>query len=225
MAIITFLSDFGIKEHYVSAVKATILSKHPTAQIVDISHSISLNNVLEAAFVLKNVYQDFPEGTVHLIAVNENHRGKPMAVKLNGHYFISRDSGIFGLLSDNMPAQMAEIPFEERTSFTTKKVFANVAVMLSNGANLSDVGISSDSFDQLKYPQARITKKQIDGQIMHIDRMGNLITNIERKQFEVAWQQRSFEINPTSFIMLAKQIPFMKVLTLSLVILGSCHLP
>lgn len=195
MAIITFLSDFGMQDHYVAAVKAQIFKQNPNAQIIDISHNISLNNVIEASFVLKNVYKDFPEGTVHLIAVNENHNGKPMAIQLDGHYFVGRDSGIFGLLSDKMPTQMAIIPNEKPTSFSSKNVFAKVAVMLSNGANLSDVGTVAEGFNMLKYPQARTTKNEIGGQVMHVDGQGNLISNITRTQFEEAWGDRHFEVS------------------------------
>lgn len=195
MAIITFLSDFGTQDHYVAAVKAQILTQNPNAQIIDISHTISLNNVIEAAFVLKNIYKDFPEGTVHLIAVNENHKGNPMAIQLDGHYFVSRDTGIFGLLSESMPTQMAVIPNEKVTSFSSKNVFAKVAVMLSNGTNLSDVGSPSDGLNQLKYPEAYTSKNEIGGQVMHIDAQGNLMSNITRTQFEEAWDKRNFEVS------------------------------
>ena len=195
MAIITFLSDFGTKDHYVAAVKAQIFKQNPNAQIVDISHNISLNNVIEASFVLKNVYKDFPEGTVHLIAVNENHNGKPMAIQLDGHYFVGRDSGIFGLLTDKMPSRMAIIPNETPTSFSSKNVFAKVAVMLSNGANLSDVGSPAQGFNMLKYPEARIAKTEIGGQVMNVDAQGNLISNITRSQFEESWGKRHFEVS------------------------------
>lgn len=195
MAIITFLSDFGTKDHYVASVKARILSQNPNAQIIDISHNIELNNVIEASFVLKSIYKDFPEGTVHIIAVNENHRGKPMVIQLDGHYFVGRDSGIFGLLSNKMPTQMAVIPNEKVTSFTSKNVFAKVAVMLSNGASVSDVGTPADGFNQLKYPEARASKNEIGGQVMHIDTQGNLISNITRAQFEETWDKRHFEVS------------------------------
>lgn len=195
MAIITFLSDFGTQDHYVAAVKAKILSQNPNAQIIDISHNISLNNVIEASFVLKNVYKDFPDGTVHLIAVNENHKGNPMAIQLDGHYFVSRDSGIFGLLSDKMPSQMAVIANEKPTSFSSKNVFAKVAVLLSNGTNLSDIGTPAQDFNMLKYPEARVAQNEIAGQVMHVDAHGNLSSNITRNQFEDAWNNRHFEVS------------------------------
>ena len=121
----------------------------------------SLNNVIEASFVLKNCYKEFPEGTVHLIAVNENHKGQPMAIQLDGHYFISKDSGIFGLITDQMPQQMAVISNDKVTSFSSKNVFAKAAVILSNGGNLSDIGSPASGFNQLKYPEARVGQNEV----------------------------------------------------------------
>ena len=195
MAIITFLSDFGTKDHYVASVKAKMLIENPNAQIIDISHSITLNNVLEAAFVLKNVYKDFPEGTVHLIGVNENQKSDPLVVELDGHYFISRDTGIFSLISDNMPTKMVVIPNEKITSFTSKNLFAKVAILLSNGANMDDIGIPANGLNSFKYPEARVSENEIGGQIMYVDGQGNLISNIKRSQFEIAWGKRNFEVN------------------------------
>lgn len=195
MAIITLLTDFGQKDHYVAAVKAVMLSQNPNAQIIDISHHIALNNVLEAAFVLKNVYKNFPKGTVHLIGVNENHRSNALAVQLDGHYFISRDTGIFSLLSNKMPTQIAVIPNEKISSFSSKNVFAKVAVLLSGSHSISDLGNPSSGILQLKYPEMHVAKDQIAGQIMHVDGYGNLVTNIEREAFETQHKQRSFEVS------------------------------
>jgi len=195
MAIITFLSDFGIKDHYVAIVKAQILNKNPNTQIIDISHQIPLNNVIEASFVLKNVFKNFPEGTIHLIGVNENHKSRPMAILLDGHYFISRDTGIFGMLSDIPPTQMVVIPNEGITSFTSKNLFARIASRLAHGDHLSDLGTLTTDFSLLKYPEGKICANDISGQVMYIDIHGNMICNITRSQFEEVWKKRPFEVS------------------------------
>jgi len=195
MAIITFLSDFGYKDHYTAAVKARILQLNPAAQIIDISHNISLNNVIEAAFVLKNVYNDFPKGTVHIVAVNENHPSPPIAIQLNGHYFISRDSGVLGLISDKMPSQMAVIQSGAPSSFTSKNIFAKAAVLLSNGTHLSDIGAPAQGINIPKLPEVRIMQNEIAGQIMFVDAQGNLITNITKNQVSEVQNNRSLEVS------------------------------
>ena len=70
MAIITLTSDWGKKDYYVAAVKGTILSMLPSATIVDVTHEIDPFNVAQAGFTLKNCYQCFPQGTIHIIAVD-----------------------------------------------------------------------------------------------------------------------------------------------------------
>ena len=70
MAIITLTTDFGHKDHFVGAIKGTILSNLPEASVVDISHSISPFNIQECAYILKNAYRSFPAGTVHIVGVD-----------------------------------------------------------------------------------------------------------------------------------------------------------
>ena len=97
MPIITLTSDWGYKDHYIGAVKGAILHRMPDATIVDISHSIPPFNVEHAAFVLKNCYHNYPEGTVHIIGVNteESDKNPHTAIFIDGHYFIGADNGVF----------------------------------------------------------------------------------------------------------------------------------
>ena len=97
MAIITLTTDMGLSDYYVAAVKGSILSEMPEVTIVDVSHVIAPFDRFKAAFVLKNAYHHFPEGTVHIIGVDtfEDEATMHVAVKINNHYFIGADSGIF----------------------------------------------------------------------------------------------------------------------------------
>src|SRR6478735_8099236 len=111
MAIITFMSDFGERDHYVAAVKARIYNLNHNVKIVDITHNIDLFNIPHAAFVLGSVFRDFPKGTVHLVSVNSPNREKDrmIAIKLEEHYFVGSDTGIFSLLSDKEPMVVVEL--------------------------------------------------------------------------------------------------------------------
>ena len=97
MAIITLTSDYGNKDYFSAAIKGAILSEATQVTIVDISHQVSPFNVQEAAYILKNAYHHFPKGTIHMIGIDteatktKNH----IACKVNGHYFIGSDTGIF----------------------------------------------------------------------------------------------------------------------------------
>ena len=70
MPIITLTSDWGTKDHYLASVKGAILKQIPDARIIDISHHITPHNLTEAAFILRNAYRDFPEGTVHIVGIS-----------------------------------------------------------------------------------------------------------------------------------------------------------
>ena len=87
MPIITLTTDLGNTDHYVSAVKANILRQLESVNIIDISHNIPTFNVLHAAFVLKNVYKDFPPGSIHIIGVNaESNEKTPFALSVNSTF-------------------------------------------------------------------------------------------------------------------------------------------
>ena len=90
MPIITLTTDLGTKDHYVSSIKASILRQLEHANIVDISHHIPAFNIIHAAFVIKNVYNEFPQGSIHIIGVNAetDEHTKHLAVFADGHYFI-----------------------------------------------------------------------------------------------------------------------------------------
>src|SRR6266542_1395099 len=100
MAIITLTTDFGLKDHYVGAIKGTILNRLSTVTIIDISHNIEKYNLLEASYILKESYPNFPANTVHIIGINTElaNSGGYVLVKQYDHYFIGADNGIFSLL-------------------------------------------------------------------------------------------------------------------------------
>lgn len=198
MAIITFMSDFGHRDHYVAAVKSKIYSINPNINIVDVSHEIERFNVPHAAYALRSVYRDFPKGTVHLVAINSpnNAQDKLLAVKFEEHYFVGVDNGLFSLLSDKpvMPIAvelnrdiMANI-FPERT------VLATAAVSLASGMQIYNLGIQVPAMKQMLNRQLRITKNMIAAQVIHVDGYGNLITNITQEAFIKAANERTFEI-------------------------------
>src|SRR5512133_2364165 len=100
MAIITLTSDWGLRDHYTGSVKGAILRQLPDAVIVDISHSIQPHNLNQAAFIVRNSYRNFPEGTIHIIGVIEEAsiESPHTLVVHDGHYFIGADNGIFSMI-------------------------------------------------------------------------------------------------------------------------------
>ena len=112
MSIITLTTDFGTKDHFVGAIKGTIYSELPNARIVDISHQISPFNITETAYILKNAYKSFPEGSIHIIGVDSelSIENKHIALYLDNHYFICPDNGVISLLASEIKPE--KIVFE-----------------------------------------------------------------------------------------------------------------
>ncbi|MDX2189196.1 MAG: SAM-dependent chlorinase/fluorinase [Bacteroidota bacterium] len=199
MAIITFTSDFGTRDHYVAAVKAKIFNYNPNIQVIDITHHIDTFNIAHGAFVLSSVFRDFPKGTVHLISVNSlsSPEHKFVAVKMEEHYFVGTDNGLFSLLSDKSPV-IVELPIDKNNplTFPEKNIFAFAAVSLASGKNIYDLGVSSPNFtlNKLINRKLKSNKNSIEGNIIHIDAYGNAITNISQKLFEEIGKGRQYTI-------------------------------
>tara|TARA_B100000925_G_scaffold288531_1_gene269688 strand:+ start:339 stop:1124 length:786 start_codon:yes stop_codon:yes gene_type:complete len=201
MPIITLTTDLGTVDHYVSAVKATILRQLDNANIVDISHDIPSFNIIHAAFVLKNVYQEFPAGSIHIIGVNAetNEDNSHLAVYANGHYFVGTDNGIFSLLLDLKPDKIVEITTtreSDNENFPVKDVFAKAACHIARGGTLEIIGTEIKQFSkEFAKLEALHDKNSIRGSIIHIDHYGNAITNISQRLFKDVAKGRAYTIN------------------------------
>ncbi|MGN0032281.1 MAG: S-adenosyl-l-methionine hydroxide adenosyltransferase family protein [Candidatus Limimorpha sp.] len=199
MAIITLTSDWGQSDYYVAAVKGTILSSLPDAIIIDITHNIEPWNIWNAAFVIKNCYKCFPEGTIHIIAVeSEEFSDKPhIVLKANGQYFIGADNDIFSLILDDEKYEAVIIDVIQDTNFftfSTRDRFVKVAVMLAKGASLNEIGESYPAIRRCITLQPTIDMNSINGYVIFIDTFENAITNIRQDLFEKMSKGRSFSI-------------------------------
>jgi S-adenosylmethionine hydrolase len=198
MAVITFMSDFGGKDHYVAAVKARLLSINPELKIIDISHDIEPYDIIHGSFVLKSVFREFPVGTIHLAAVNtlDSVEGDPIIALIDGHYFVGADNGMFSLISEHLPETIIRLnnPDLETTVFPARDVMARSAAMLAGGATLNDLGQATTEFKQLLGRQLKATKKQISGNVISVDRFGNAVTNIDQEIFNILQKDRKFMI-------------------------------
>jgi S-adenosyl-L-methionine hydrolase (adenosine-forming) len=193
------MSDFGDSDYYVAAVKAKILKEAPSTTIIDITHRIEHFNIAHGSYVLKSVFRDFPEGTVHISAISShgNEQQAHIALKLEGHYFVGSDNGLFSLISEQEPDAIIKIANnqEEKLSFPAKNIFANVAAQLANGKDINSLGEEYPSYKRLLSRQVRATKKQISGHVINVDNYGNLITNINKTDFDILSKNRRFNIH------------------------------
>ncbi len=198
MAIITFMSDYGTKDHYVAAVKAKILSINPSINIVDISHNIKPYDIAHASYVLKSVFRDFPKGTVHLYAVDTiGQKGsRYICAKLEDHFFVGNDNGLCSLISEKEPDMISELfsAKQDGKTFPAKDVLAKAAAMIASGSNMNDVGKFTKDVERKVARKFRATKKQISGNVIHIDHYGNLVTNIEEEVFQIISKNRKYTV-------------------------------
>jgi S-adenosylmethionine hydrolase len=202
MAIITLTTDFGHKDHFVGALKGTIYKELSDAKIVDITHTVSPFNIQECAYILKNSYKAFPEGTVHIVGVDSEPtiENQHIAVLVDNHYFISANNGVISLITSEIePEKVVEIniPNPIVGSFPVLDIFVKVACHIVRGGKLEVVGKSFDDLKELKEFAPRITNegKTIVGSVIYIDNYGNVITNIQKSLFEAYRNGRNFEIN------------------------------
>lgn len=206
MAIITLTTDFGEKDHFVGAIKGAIYSELDDVKIVDISHSVSPFNVLEAAYILQNAYGSFPKGSIHLIGIDSelNPENKHIALKLDDHYFICANNGIMSMICNEIaPDKIVEINIHDKTStnFPILDIFVKVACHIARGGTLGVVGKVITDIKPIKNlnPFVNEDQSQIIGSVIYIDNYGNVVTNIRRKFFEQAQKGRSFEISARSY--------------------------
>ena len=201
MPLITLTTDFGLKDHFVGAVKGAIFNELNDAQIVDISHQITPFSVTEAAYIIKNSYINFPKGSIHVIGVDAelSVENKPVAILLDEHFFICSDNGILSLITSEIkPEKMVEITIQNtyENRYTTLDVFVKVAGHLARGGTLEVIGKKIDSIKEIIEIQPFINaeRNQIIGSVIYIDNFGNVVSNISKQIFNSVGKGRDFEI-------------------------------
>jgi len=185
MAAIALLTDFGTRDYFVGAMKGVILSIAPSAVIVDITHEIEAQDIREAAFTLRACFRDFPEGTIFVGVVDPGvgSERRAIIVESDGNYFAAPDNGLlsFVLDEDSRVYEITEKRFfraDAGSTFHGRDIFAPAAAHLALGRDPSEFG--PEIFDPvtLGNPAPVAFVDRIEGEIIHIDRFGNLVTNI-----------------------------------------------
>ncbi len=206
MAIITLTTDFGEKDHFVGAIKGAIYSELSEVRIVDISHSISPFNIIEAGYIIQNAFSSFPRGSIHIIGIDSEltPENKHIALKLDGHYFICADNGIMGLLTSEInPEKIVEVNIHDhvQSNFPVLDVFVNVATHIARGGTLEVIGkpiVGIKTPTSIK-PVVNAEANQIIGNVIYVDNYGNVVTNISRKLFGDVGKGRDYEISARNY--------------------------
>ncbi len=193
----TLLTDFGARDPYVAQMKGTLLSICPQAQVVDITHEVAPRNVLEGAFILAQAAPCFPKGTVHVAVVDPGVGGerKILAARIDGRYFLAPDNGLLSFVAaagelqelvavrnvDFLPPPGAPMTFHGRD------VLAPLAGHLLNGLDIRRLGPQPQTYVLLDLVSPRTEGDYIVGQVIYIDRFGNLVSNIAAATVARQW--------------------------------------
>lgn len=186
-AVITLLTDFGIQDPYVAAMKGVILSHNCQVTLVDISHEIAPGDIKSAAFVLFQSHSFFPSKTIHVVVVDPGvgSARKAIAVSAKNQFFIAPDNGVLQWIFSMEPnAQVRELQnralFRDTPSMTFhgRDIFAPVAAHLSLALPFTQLGELLTDFERGFVPLMHKDGNSIYGEIIYIDRFGNAVTNI-----------------------------------------------
>ncbi|MEN9323710.1 MAG: hypothetical protein RL699_1490 [Bacteroidota bacterium] len=201
MSIITLTTDYGLKDHFVAALKGKIYTEYPEAKVIDISHDIDPFNTVEASYIINAAYANFPKGTVHIIGVDAEltRETQHLAMQWNDHYFICADNGILSILIQKIiPQKIVRISIHDRmpTDASDLDVFIRVGCHLAKGGQLTVVGQEISSIKQVTelQPVVSADKSSIKGYVIYIDHFGNIVTNITKTLFLEVAKGRAFEI-------------------------------
>jgi S-adenosylmethionine hydrolase len=191
--IIALVTDFGLRDHYVAAMKAVALGICPDVTFVDITHEIAPQDVVGAALELEACYRYFPDRTIFLVVVDPGvgSERRAIAVSAGPYRFVAPDNGVLTPSVQHTPdRRVVELtdpkyarPTMSRT-FEGRDRFAPAAAWLAAGVEVAALGPSLDSIVALSVPTARQSAERVTGEVVRVDRFGNLITNIDRALLE-----------------------------------------
>lgn len=187
LPLITLLTDFGERDWFVASMKGVILSISPSARIVDFSHHITPHRIGEAAYCVQSCYRYFPEGTVHVAVVDPGvgSSRRAILVKTARYYFVAPDNGLLTpIFTEEPDAEIWQLENRQYqlespgATFHGRDVFAPAAAWLSTGVAAASFGRPISDPVTIDWPQPTVEGARVRGQIVYVDRFGNLISNI-----------------------------------------------
>jgi S-adenosylmethionine hydrolase len=194
MPVITLTTEWKPDDFYYGILKGKLCCLSPDTTIIDNATGIPVFNISHASFVIRNTYNNYPKGTVHIICVHsEGREGKNhLIVRAKDHYFIGTDNGIFNLILNSEPDEIVRISYEGINDEID--LFARAAADLISGKKPGELGEVVKDFTEKVPFRATIDKDVITGSIIFIDSYGNAISNITREVFYRVFENRQYLI-------------------------------
>jgi len=189
--VISFTSDFGLDDNYVSIVKGIIAGINPEINIVDISHRLPPYNINAARYLLETSYGHFPPGTVHLAVIDPGvgSSRKAIIIETEEYFFVGPDNGLFSFLDKKDIKNLIGITNKKyllgkpSSTFHGRDIFAPAAAWLSRGIAPEEFGPKLDNIVRARRKPVEKTKEGIKGFLTYIDHFGNLVSSI--KEFDL----------------------------------------
>ena len=200
--IVTLTTDFGLRDGYVAAMKGAMLRVAPGVRFVDVTHEVPAQDVMAAAFTLRQAAPHFPAGTVHLVVVDPgvgtSRPALAARVRIGGevHGYVGPDNGLLALLvGERAVVEAVALPVEDGASatFHGRDVFGPAAAALAAGARLEALGEPVDRLTPMHWPLPQADDQGVYGMVLHVDRFGNCLTNITREDVEAHAAGRRFK--------------------------------
>ncbi len=190
--IVTLTTDFGLRDSYVAQMKGMILRTALRVTIVDVTHAISRHSIIQAAFVIADLWRMYPDGTAHIVVVDPGvgTDRRPIALEVDGQYFVGPDNGLFSHILDAAEREgltwrgvVLTNPDYWRTrevsaTFHGRDIFAPAAAHLVNGTHLPHLGDPLNTPIRLTLPSYAESAGTIRGEIIYVDSFGNCVSNI-----------------------------------------------
>jgi len=194
MPVITLTTEWKPDDIYNGIIKGKLSRLSPGTIIVDNAGNIPVFNIAQAAFIIRNTFENYPEGSVHLICVHSEAMKEQeyLIIKARNHFFIGTDNGIFNLILNSDPEEAVKI--DNIGSQNELEVFARTAADLMKGKKPSELGKQVSSISERLPLRATIDKDVIIGSIIFIDSYGNAISNITREVFSRVFENKNFRI-------------------------------
>ncbi|MEK7699764.1 MAG: SAM-dependent chlorinase/fluorinase [Planctomycetota bacterium] len=206
-SVITLLTDFGSQDAYIGIMKGVVAGINPSATVIDICHDIPPQDVFGGAYLLSTAYHYFPKGTIHVAVVDPGVGSKRdiVCVEFQDCFFITPNNGLLSfVIQQESPRRIVRATntryFLQSPSntFHGRDIFAPLAAYMSLGVKLHRLGNKIDRLERLNISApAQEKSDQLVGEVLYIDRFGNLITNITSSHL----LQYSFNLTPSAPIL------------------------
>jgi S-adenosyl-L-methionine hydrolase (adenosine-forming) len=198
--LVTLLTDFGERDGFVGIIRGVVLGICPTARLVDLTHDIPPQDVVAGALILQSAVGYFPKRTIHLAVVDPGvgSARRPILVETEDFVLVGPDNGLLSLAAARSTVRRVvhldrpEYALPQSRTFHARDVFAPAAAHHAAGVAVADLGSSVEGFEQVAIPAPRRLDDGIEAQVIHVDRFGNLVCNVERDDL------RDFRDSPLS---------------------------